>query len=55
MVKSKAQASTLTSHQVNKVLSRIKLMSNPSQESAIIALSLSGLRVTELSIYRDNT
>jgi integrase len=49
MSKRKTQASTLTAHQINKVFSRIKLMSNPTQKAAIIALSLSGLRVTELS------
>ncbi|EGR1020281.1 site-specific integrase [Vibrio cholerae] len=45
----KTQANTLTSHQVTKVFNRIRLMSNPHQKAAIIALSLSGLRVTELS------
>ncbi|MCZ4310173.1 hypothetical protein AB6D66_01640 [Vibrio pomeroyi] len=49
MSKAKAQANTLTSLQVTKVFSRIRLMSNPYQKAAIIALSLSGLRVTELS------
>ncbi|HFQ4922062.1 TPA: tyrosine-type recombinase/integrase [Vibrio vulnificus] len=49
MTKAKAQASTLTAHQVNKIFNRIRLMSNPHQKAAIIALSLSGLRVTELS------
>ncbi|HGS4671789.1 TPA: tyrosine-type recombinase/integrase [Vibrio cholerae] len=49
MSKAKAQANTLTSHQVTKVFNRIRLMSNPHQKAAIIALSLSGLRVTELS------
>ncbi|MBY7854343.1 site-specific integrase [Vibrio fluvialis] len=49
MSKAKAQAKTLTAHQINKIFSRIQLMSNPHQKAAIIALSLSGLRVTELS------
>lgn len=49
MIKAKSQASTLTAHQITKVFSRIRLMSNPHQKAAIIALSLSGLRVTELS------
>ncbi|HFG1774229.1 TPA: tyrosine-type recombinase/integrase [Vibrio cholerae] len=49
MTKAKSQASTLTAHQITKVFSRIRLMSNPHQKAAIIALSLSGLRVTELS------
>lgn len=49
MSKAKTQANTLTSHQVTKVFNRIRLMSNPHQKAAIIALSLSGLRVTELS------
>lgn len=49
MSKRKSQASTLTAHQINKIFSRIRLMSNPHQKAAIIALSLSGLRVTELS------
>lgn len=49
MSKAKAQANTLTPHQINMVFNRIRLMTNPQQKSAIIALSLSGLRVTELS------
>lgn len=50
MTKAKGQANTLTVQQVNKVFNRIKLMSNPCQKAAIIALSLTGLRVTELSL-----
>ena len=50
MTKSKSQAKTLTSFQVNKLFSRIAIMSNPKQKAAIMALSLSGLRVTELSL-----
>ncbi|WP_390241918.1 hypothetical protein [Vibrio sp. R78045] len=49
MIQAKAQANILTSHQVTKVFSRIRLMSSPHQKAASIALSLSGLRVTELS------
>lgn len=49
MSKAKAQANTLTPNQVTKVFNRIRLMSNPHQKAAIMALSLTGLRVTELS------
>jgi integrase/recombinase XerD len=44
-----SQAKTLSSKDIRKVFKRIDLMSQPEQKKAIIALSLSGLRVTELS------
>lgn len=43
------QAKVLSSKDIRKVFKRIDLMSQPEQKRAIIALSLSGLRVTELS------
>ncbi|MVC37373.1 site-specific integrase [Vibrio cholerae] len=50
MTKSRSQAKTLTAHQVKKIFKRIELMSNPQQKAAIVALSLSGLRVSGLRV-----
>ncbi|HFQ4839765.1 site-specific integrase (plasmid) [Vibrio vulnificus] len=47
MYKSKAKARSLTPHQINKVLKRCLLMSNPQLKRAALALSFSTLRVSE--------
>lgn len=47
MHKSKAKARSLTPPQINKVLKRCLLMSNPQLKRAALALSFSTLRVSE--------
>lgn len=47
--KSKAKARSLTPTEINKVLKRCSIMSNPEFKRAALALSLSTLRVSELS------
>lgn len=49
MTKSKAKARSLAAHQINKVLKRCLLMSNPELKRAALALSFCTLRVSELA------
>lgn len=44
-----AQAKVLSKHQINRVLDTCLLMSNSSQKRAVLALSFSSLRITEIS------
>lgn len=47
--KAKAQAKTLTPYQMKKVLSRCELMPSPECKKAVMVLSWSTIRVTEIS------
>lgn len=49
MHKSKAKARSLSPNEINKVLKRCLLMSNPQLKRAALALSFSTLRVSELA------
>ncbi|MCG6391793.1 tyrosine-type recombinase/integrase [Vibrio fluvialis] len=49
MTKSRSKARSLTPSQINKVLKRCLLMSNPQLKRAALALSFSTLRVSELA------
>lgn len=49
MPKAKSQADTLTTNQMKKVLSRCEIMASPQTKKAIMVLSWSTMRVTELA------
>ncbi len=49
MYKSKAKARSLSPNEINKVLKRCLLMSNPQLKRAALALSFSTLRVSEVA------
>lgn len=49
MTKSRSKARSLTPSQINKVLKRCLIMSNPQLKRAALALSFSTLRVSELA------